>query len=558
MNLKKDIIKYFTIHVLLFLGMGINAQTAKKIQHQEKPKLVVGVILDQMRAEYLNRFKANFGDDGFKRLMKDGFNAKNTHYNYIPTATCLGHASIYTGTTPTNHGIVSNDWYNRRLKRKMYCVEDTTVFLVNNLGIDTSTVNHRFSRSPKNIKTTTITDELKLFSNGRSKVIGVSIKDRSAISPAGHLANAAYWYNNKTGDFITSSYYTKTLPNWLVAFNKSKKADSLLNSTWAPLLPINQYINSNADDDDFEKILKGRKKSTFPYNLKELRKSNGNYALLTETPFGNSLLTKMVQATLKGEKLGKGPETDFLAISYSSTDYVGHAFGIRSKELEDTYVRMDREIAQLLKVLDDQVGKGNYLLFLTADHGASDHPQFLESNHLPGEFFSVQDIKTGLNNHLSEVYGTADYVAYLDNTQLYFTDEVQIPKETLINEAVSFLKKIPGVKEVYAPSLNSWTLANSSIGELIRNSFDPNESGDIIYHMYSGWMASRNYGTTHSTAYNSDTHVPLLWYGWDIPQGISVKPYRITQVAPTIAFILDIPLPNASDKSPIEALFINN
>lgn len=429
-------------------------------QQSQKPKLVIGIVIDQMRADYLYRFQDNYTENGFKRLMREGFNVKNTHYNYIPTATCLGHATIYTGTTPTNHGIVSNDWYSRKLKRKMYCVEDSTAFLVNNLGINKELKNKEYFRSPKNIKTTTITDELKLFTNGRSKVIGLSIKDRSAISPAGHLANAAYWYNNQTGDFITSTYYREKLPEWLIQFNNQKKADSLLNLVWQPLLPIEKYNNSNPDDVAFEKVFKGRKESTFPYNLKELREKNGNYALLSETAYGNTILTELVKATLKGEQLGKGSETDFMTISYSSTDYVGHNFGIRSKELEDVYVRMDREIAKLLETLDKEVGKANYTLFLTADHGSSDNPPFLEAKNLPGEFYDSKKIKEDLNAYLSYEFGLGQYIAYMDQTQIYF-ENTKIPKEQLIKKAVPFLQKIEGVKEVFAPAIAEWSLDNN-------------------------------------------------------------------------------------------------
>ena len=357
-------------------------------QQQDKPKLIVGVVIDQMRAEYLYRFQDNYAENGFKRLLREGFNVKNTHYNYIPTATGPGHTSIYTGTTPVNHGIVSNDWYNRELGRSIYCAEDSTVFLVDHLGVQKDEKFKNFSRSPKNNLTTTITDELKLFTNQRSKVIGVSLKDRGAIFPSGHLANAAYWYNPNNGHFVTSSYYMNKLPQWLIKFNNKKKSDSLLNQTWKTLLPIEKYIHSEIDDSSFEKKFKGKQLSIFPYDLKTLRKENGNYKLITHVPQGNTLLTELVKATIKGENLGRNETTDFLTISYSSTDYVGHNFGIRSKELEDTYIRMDREIALLLKDLDTEVGKDNYILFLTADHAVSDNPPFLKSKRLPGNFYN--------------------------------------------------------------------------------------------------------------------------------------------------------------------------
>ena len=523
-------------------------------QQQDKPKLIVGIVIDQMRAEYLYRFQDNYAENGFKRLLREGFNVKNTHYNYIPTATGPGHTSIYTGTTPVNHGIVSNDWYNRELGRSIYCAEDSTVFLVDHLGVQKDKKFKNFSRSPKNNLTTTITDELKLFTNQRSKVIGVSLKDRGAIFPSGHLANAAYWYNPNNGHFVTSSYYMNKLPQWLIKFNNKKKSDSLLNQTWKTLLPIEKYIHSEIDDSSFEKIFKGKQLSIFPYDLKTLRKENGNYKLITQVPQGNTLLTELVKATIKGENLGRNETTDFLTISYSSTDYVGHNFGIRSKELEDTYIRMDREIALLLKDLDTEVGKDNYILFLTADHAVSDNPPFLKSKRLPGNFYNSKKIKENLNIYLSDIFGKDNYIAHIDKTQIYLSEK-KIVKEKILKASLQFLITIEGMKDVFAPELKVHSLDNSIISNVIKNSYNSKESGDILYQMHSGWMEERLFGTTHSTAYTSDTHVPLLWYGWHIPKGETVKPHVITQIAPTLSFLLDIPLPNASNREPIKELF---
>lgn len=523
-------------------------------QQSERPKLIVGIVIDQMRAEYLYRFQDNYSEKGFKRLMNDGFNVKNTHYNYIPTVTGPGHASIFTGTTPDNHGVVGNYWFSKKLKRQVYCAEDFESNLVDNSNAEKTQESKAFFRSPKNLLTTTITDELKLFTNHRAKVIGISLKDRGAIFPSGHLADYAFWYNSKNGNFITSTYYSKTLPDWLVDFNKQRLADSLLNLNWRTMLPKEAYKNSGLDDAPFEKIFKGKEKSTFPYDLEKLRKVNGNFALLTEVPFGNTILTELAIAAIKGEKLGKGKESDFLTISYSSTDYIGHHFGIRSKELEDTYVRMDREIAILLEELDNHIGKGNYLLFLTADHAASDTPIFLDSIRLPGEFYNPTFIKEELNKHLSLEFVMANYISYIDKAQIYF-NETKTPKELVIKKAITFLKKVDGIKEVFAPEFPQFNTSNNFISTLFKNGYHSKNSGDLILHFNSGWMANRDYGTTHGNAYNSDTHVPLLWYGRNIPKGQSIKRYNITQIAPTLSMLLDIPLPNASNTNPIEELF---
>ena len=294
----------------------------------------------------------------------------------------------------------------------------------------------------------------------------------------------------------------------MISFNNRSVADSLLNTTWQTLLPISRYTNSTKDDAPQEKIYKGRKTSTFLYDLKMLRNKNGNFSLISEIPQGNSLLLAAVKAAIKGEELGRGKETDFLAISFSSTDYLGHNFGIRSKELEDNYVRLDREIESLIATLDEQVGAGNYVVFLTADHAASDNPLFLESQRLPGKFFSTKEIKSNINKHLSELFGQNEYISNIDNTQIYLA-ETEVSKELLVEKIIPLLKTTAGVKEVFAPAFPQMNLMRSKLNTFIRNSFNEKGSGDILYHMESGWMYERPYGASHSTAYNNDTHVPM-------------------------------------------------
>ncbi|WP_420601480.1 alkaline phosphatase PafA [Flagellimonas sp.] len=521
-------------------------------QINDKPKLIVGIVVDQMRAEYLYRFQDNYTENGFKRLMREGFNVKNMHYNYMPTATGPGHASIYTGTTPANHGIVANDWYSKTKEAKMYCAVDETVFLTDGSKASPKEID-KYSRSPKNLLGSTITDELKLFTNDRSKIVGISLKDRGAIFPTGHLANYAFWYHDQTGNFITSSYYSENLPDWLLKFNNRKLADSLLNLTWDTLKPMETYKNSGPDHAPMEKIFNGRTDATFPYDLKKLRKANENFAMIPNVPFGNTILTQLAKATIQGEGLGQKDETDFLTISYSSTDYIGHGFGIRSKELEDTYVRMDREIAELLSFLDSEIGKDNYLLFMTADHAASDHPDFLKNSKLPGKYFEEASIKQLLNSKLSELYGNEDYVAYIDKTQVYL-NPVKTSREEVLKATVSILKTVDGIQEVYVPSLHS--NRNLAIDAFFRKSHNPDNSGDILLHFKPGWMPKRMEGTTHGALYNNDTHVPMLWFGWQIKQGETVKKKTIDQIAPTLSFLLNIPLPNLSSIQPITEIFM--
>ena len=291
------------------LLLSILVTTAFTVAAQERPKLVVGIVVDQMRQEYLYRFEKKYGEGGFKRLVNNGFMLTNAHYNYVPTYTGPGHASVYSGATPSVHGIIGNDWWDKNFKRTVNCVEDDRYRPVGNPEGNGDV-------SPWRMLSSTITDELKIFTQKKSKVIGISIKDRGAVLPAGHLADGAYWYDGKSGKFISSTYYMAALPGWAENFNGLKLADGYLNQTWNTKFPINQYTESSADESLYERKLQGKDKPTFPYNLKELRKLNGEFDLLTTTPFGDDLLTDFAKASVIGEQLGKDADTDFLTISY--------------------------------------------------------------------------------------------------------------------------------------------------------------------------------------------------------------------------------------------------
>lgn len=288
----------------LFFITSVYATWSQVKFEQEKPKLVVGIVVDQMRYDYLTRFYQKYGEDGFKKIIHQGFNCENAHFNYIPTYTAVGHASVYTGTTPSVHGIISNDWYDKELKKSIYCVDDS-----NYSGVGTQTGGNK---SPARLLTTTVTDELRLAQNNKGKVIGISIKDRSAILPVGHTANAAYWIESKNdGKFSTSSFYMETLPGWVVDFNNRKLPEKYINQKWETLYPIESYTESIADDNLFEQSFTGQEKAVFPYDLKALSAQNGGYDVLKSTPFGNTLLFEFAKSAVQNEKMGKGEFTDF-------------------------------------------------------------------------------------------------------------------------------------------------------------------------------------------------------------------------------------------------------
>lgn len=521
-----------------------------------QPKLVVGIVVDQMRHEYLQRFESKFSNDGFKRMMRDGFEAKNTHYNYVPTYTAPGHASIYTGTTPRYHGIIANDWYSKVLERPVYCVGDTTVQAV--AGSASSG-----KISPRNLQVNTITDELKLTTNFRSKVIGLSIKDRGAVLPAGHTPNAAYWYDSRTGEFMTSDFYLKSLPDWVKAFNDKKLVDKYCNQTWNTILPIKEYIESTEDNVPYEKGFKGKDTPTFPYNLEELRVKNEPYGLIRTTPFGNSILLDLAKAAITSEKLGEDQITDFLAVSFSSTDYVGHNFGPNSIELEDTYIRLDRDLADLFKFLDKTVGVGQYTVFLTADHGVAANPLFLTDHELPGGYIGYKASKDQIHAALQAANLPAEKVIKdISNDQIFLNHEwIKSQGLDLISTqkavAEAFML-VPEISEVFLASAINNQDFTDPMRICVQNGFNRKLSGDLVIIHKPGYLYD-NYGvtgTTHGTGFTYDTHVPLLFFGAGIKKGSTVDKTYITDIAPTLAIIMNISMPNAAiTGKPIQKMF---
>ena len=519
----------------------------------KKPKLVVGIVVDQMRYDYLDRFWNKFEENGFKKLVNQGFNCKNTHYNYMPTYTGPGHASIYTGTTPENHGIIANDWFNKTTGNYLYCTEDTSV---NTVGSKSKSGR----MSPKNMEATTITDELKLNTNQRGKVIGISIKDRGAILPAGHKADAAYWFDGGTeGKWITSTYYLKELPKWVHEENKRKAPDQYLGQPWETLLPITDYTESIADDNPYEGTFRTEEKPVFPHNLPALRDSNNHYSLIKATPFGNTIVKEMALAAIKGEQLGKDEFTDFLAISFSSTDYVGHQYGPMSVEIEDTYLRLDKELAELLTQLETTVGKDQFLVFLTADHGAVNVPQYLIDHHLPAGYFDVRGTVKDLKEKCKEHFAADSLISNVSNGQVFLNHQQlqksKLPPLQVEQFVASTLLTYEGVSTSYTRSSLTSSQFYEGIPAIIQKGFHQNRSGDVLFVLNPGWInAGYTTGTTHGSPYNYDTHVPLLWYGADIKKGVTNEKIVISDIAATLAALLNIQMPSACTGQPIKAM----
>ncbi len=532
-----------------------NSQINGKLDLNTRPKLVVGIVVDQMRYDYLTRFYKRYGEGGFKRMMNEGFNCKNNHFNYVPTKTGPGHASIFTGTTPKYHGIIGNDWYDMEIGHHVDCVSDENVQPIGTASKDGQ-------MSPHRMLTTTFADENRLFTQMHGKTIGISIKHRGAILSAGYTANAAYWFDYEhggTGNFITSSYYMNELPKWVKDFNKSKVAASYFKE-WNTLYDINTYIESGSDLNTFERIFEGKKTATFPYDLNSLKNQNENYKIIAESPYGNSLITDFTIRAIDAEDLGKDDITDVLTVSYSSTDKVGHDFGVNSKEIEDTYLRLDLDLERLLNALDEKVGKGEYTAFLTSDHGAPDVPNYLKSERIPAGLFDESKMFDELNDFLSNMFNVKNLVLSRINNQIYFDhrkiEENHLSLEKIKELVSSKLLEYELIDKVYVTSsINQFIGTEDYLEILLRNGHHQKRSGDVLFVYKAGVFKDAEWnrtGTDHHTGFNYDTHVPLLFFGKGIKHGETLIRTNITDIAPTISGFLGISFPNGSIGQPLE------
>lgn len=538
-------IRWGIVMFFLTLSISLSAQKNKGAvnlpANKTQPKLVVGLVVDQMRWDYLYKFKKLYGKGGFNRLLNNGFSCDNTMITHLPTYTAVGHTGIYTGSVPAIHGIVGNNWIDRASGKSVYCTDDSTVS-----GVGSN--NESGKMSPRNMITTTITDQLRLSNNFKSKVIGISLKDRGAILPAGHTANAAYWFDDKEGKWISSTFYMESLPAWVNNFNDKKMPDSLLVKGWNVILPMKDYDLSTEDKESYEGKIPGMSQNAFPYSFNSMNEKK--YKAFRYTPYGNTYSLKFAESAINNEMLGKGEATDFLAVSLSSTDYIGHVFGPNSVEIQDTYLRLDMDLSEFLSFLDRTVGAGNYLFFLTADHGVAHNPEFMKQHRMPAGNFDDNELMKELNDTLKLMGMNVPQVMAIENSQLYCKENDQ--KFVLNSAGMDFFKEIAiGVLEKKSFISHAFDIEKvasstlpSGITEMVKNSYYPKRSGDVMFIPNPGNLDGGNTGTTHGLWNPYDAHIPLLWYGWNIKSGRSHREVHMTDIAATLAALLDIQMPN--------------
>jgi predicted AlkP superfamily pyrophosphatase or phosphodiesterase len=512
-----------------------------------RPKLVVGIVVDQMRWDYLYRFYDRYGSGGFKRMLNEGFTCENTNIDYIPTVTAIGHSTIYTGSVPALHGIAGNDFIVQATGKSMYCADDSTVQTVGS----TSTAG---KMSPRNLLVTTVTDELKLATNFRSKVIGIALKDRGGILPAGHTADAAYWFDDKNASWITSTYYMKDLPQWVKDFNAKKLPEAYLKKDWNTLYPLNTYIQTLPDESKYEGKFTGAATTSFPIKVSELFK--GNADIIRTTPYGNTLTLDLARAAIDNEGMGKGAVTDFLAVSLSSTDYVGHKFGIDAVEIEDMYLRLDKDMSDFFVYLDSKIGKGQYTVFLSADHGAAHNTGFLRDKNIPSDVWDSAGAQREMNKVLLDKYKADRIVLSLTNYQVNLNYAVLakagLDEAAIKADCIKFLEKQRGV----AFAVDMQRAVSATLPEALRariiNGYNRQNSGVIQIVLQPAWLTGRRVGensptgTSHGTWNPYDAHIPLVFMGWGVKHGSTVRATNMTDIAPTIAALLHIQAPNGN------------
>lgn len=504
-----------------------------------RPKLVVGIAIDQMRWDYLHRFSHQFGEGGFKRMLREGFTCDSTFINHLPSATAVGHATVFTGSVPAIHGITGNDWRDQETGKNVYCVEDATVTTIGSQS-------EEGKMSPRNLLVTTVTDELRLATNFRSKVVGVSLKDRAAILPAGHSATAAYWFDDFTGNFISSTFYMNGAPQWLTEFNGRNLGAELVKDNWSLAQPLEKYTQSSPDDVPWEGKSGKETAPVFPHEIAAAYKLKKE--VIRTTPFGNTLTLRCAQAALEGHQLGDDADTDFLTINCASTDYVGHKYGPNSLEIEDVYYRLDRDLESFFAFLDEKVGKGNYLVFLTADHAVAHNIGFMQEHKLPAGDFNLTDASKLVNEKVQKATGIEKVVLGVDNSTVSFDmkkiEEAGADFERIKTIAAGALRQFPGVLFVVDAARAGEATVPEPLKTMIINGYNSRRVGALQVVLNSGWMRTGKTGTTHGAWNPYDTHIPLLFMGWGIKHGSSAKVVHMQDIAPTVSNLLRIQMPS--------------
>jgi len=510
----------------------------------EKPKLIVTIVIDQFRYDYIYKFWDKLDENGLVKMVQEGSFCKNAQYNYLLNETSVGHATISTGAYPSHHGIISNNWYVSLKDEVINCVIDENIRTVGG--------SYEAGRtSPSQLLASTLGDELKLSNNFKSKVVGIAIDNSAAILSSGHTADFAYWLDDASGNWVSSTYYMDSLPVWVEEFNAKKLPDTYLENTWETLYPLESYTESWGDTSTYESGFNGR--NVFPYDLNAMslvRRDERNYDLLKSTPWGNVYTKDFAIACIVNDSLGYDKYTDMLTVGFSANEYIGKRFGSNSVEMQDAVLRLDKEIAHFLTFLDDYLGEENTLVILTADHGLTYNPEYLTDQGIPSGEFSYRSAISLLGSYMNIVYEKGNWIKHYYAQQLYLNRELiedsQIPLQEIQDRVAQFLIQFEGVSN----ATTSYTLQTTSFTEgifrKIQNGYHQKRSGDVIISLSPGWTEKPEENASYHSSYIADNHVPLIWYGWKIRRSTISRPVNMIDIVPTLSHFLEISRPNAS------------
>lgn len=544
----KKFFSFAFIPAFFLLPSPVFSQDMKKIP-PEKPKIIIGIVVSQMRYDYIQRFWDKLDDNGIKLLVNRGTSCKNAGFNYLFSQQGVGHASIATGTTPSDHGIVGKEWYLYLQDKIEQSTEDDQQKAVGG-DVDNGHC------SPRNLMCTTFSDELRLSDNFKSKVFSVSLDPAPGILSVGHTANAAYWLDKRTGNWITSSYYADSLPKWVNDFNAKRFPDIYLKQEWNPLLPLDQYVESLPDNNKYETGFKGQ--VTFPYQLEDIaaaKKNKLDYSLLESTPLGNTFTKDFASTLIVNEQLGKHDETDVLMICFTANENIGNLFGPNSVEIEDAVLRLDKQIADFLSFIDDYAGKENALIFLTSDHGVAQVPSYLIDNKIPAGYFNQNGAMSLLMSALNNTYGRGDWVKNYHAQQVYLNhtliEDSKMSLKEMQDYAAQFLLQFSGVANTITANTLQTTNFTGGVFRKIQNSYNQKRSGDVIINLKAGWVEKSEGSTGGTSSYSYDSRIPMIWYGWKVGRGSITREVDITDIAPTIATFLNITYPNSCTGKPV-------
>jgi hypothetical protein len=479
--------------------------SAAPIQAAPPPKLVLAIVVDQFRYDYLTRFRSSY-HAGFERLLTKGAVFTNARYEHYPTVTAVGHSTFMSGATPSMSGIIGNEWYDRETGKTVTSVSDDSVKLLGAAGD---------GASPRRMLVSTVGDELKMARTG-SKVVGFSLKDRSAILPAGHMADGAYWFDPHAGSFVSSAFYFAELPAWVAAYNAARPADGFRGAHW-----LDHVLPSDASV----------------------------YAALEGSPYGNDLVESFVERAVQGEKLGQRDATDLLAVSFSANDYVGHAAGPDSPEVREVSIQTDRVFGKLFDFLDHAVGMANVLVIMTADHGVAPVPEVNAARKMPGGRMPAGVVRKAVETALIDKYGAGQWILSPSDVAFYFNRELIRQKKLDAAEvertAADAARAVAHVFRVYTRDMLIHGAVDPEVGTQVMNGFYAPRSPDVYVLLEPYWLYGSK-GTTHSTTFSYDAHVPVIFMGPGIKPGRFNRQISVNDVAPTLAAYLDIETPSGS------------